>query len=168
MQKDVGKFGISDKRGRVETSPDPYLPLEGLKEPAYCRDCHAVYRNKRWQLGTPGTSDTGLVETVCPACRKTAEGYAQGVMTLSGDYLWKHEAEILNMLRHAEERVRAKNPLERILRMEREGEALVIETTAEKLVEHLGRALHKAHRGELRVNWGDGHEVCRVNWERMN
>jgi hypothetical protein len=60
----------------------------------------------------------------------------------------------------------AKNPLERIMRMEREGDNLVIETTEEKLAEHLGRALNKAHQGELKIDWSDEHSLCRVTWER--
>ena len=49
MRKDA-KFGISDKRGRASTTPDPYAADAALKEPALCRDCHALYRNKRWAI----------------------------------------------------------------------------------------------------------------------
>ncbi len=62
----------------------------------------------------------------------------------------------------------AKNPLERIIRVAREGDELVIETTEQKLAEHLGRALHKSHQGELKVSWTEEHSVCRVTWERMS
>ena len=34
--------------------------------------------------------------------------------------------------------------------------------------EHLGRALHKSHQGELKVSWSEDHDVCRVTWERLN
>ena len=170
MQRDVGKFGISDKRGRVKTSADPYLPEEGLKETTLCRECHAVYRNKRWYLDPAayrepeGRTDTPW--TTCPACQKIAENYPEGVVTLRGDYLWRHEEEIRNILRNEEEKARAKNPLERIMRMVREGDALIIETTEEKLAEHFGRALHKAHQGDLKVSWTQEHSLCRVTWER--
>lgn len=173
MQKHVGTFGISDKRGRTATSTDPYQTPLGSNEPARCSQCQAVYLNKRWQQESSATTEkkashkSELRSVVCPACRKTADGYVQGVMTLRGSYLWTHVTEICNLLRHAEERVRVKNPLERILRMEQEGDTLVIETTADKLVEHLGRALHKAHQGELHVTWNDGHEACRVQWARQ-
>jgi len=52
------------------------------------------------------------------------------------------------------------------MRMEREGDALLVETTEEKLAEHLGRALRKAHQGLLDVNWTSDHSICRVHWER--
>ncbi len=170
MQRDVGKFGISDKRGRVKTSSDPYLPGEGLKETSLCRDCHAVYRNKRWSLDQEvydSLKDEGSsLWTSCPACQKRAEKYPEGVVTLRGDYLWEHEEEIRNILRNEEKKAMAKNPLERIIRMDREGDALVIETTEEKLAEHFGRALHKSHQGDLNVSWTQEHSRCRVTWER--
>lgn len=171
MQKSVEKFGISDKRGRILTNADPYQERQGNGAAARCIQCHAVYRNKRWSMEPLShEKETGAEEdlhpVVCPACRKTADGYPQGVMTLRGAYLWAHEAEIGNLLRHAEERSQARNPLERIIRMERAGESLLIETTTEKLAEHLGRVLHKAHHGELHLVWNDGHDACRVEWSR--
>lgn len=170
MQKDVRKFGISDKRGRVKTNEDPYIPEAGLKEPAICTHCGALYRNRRWQVDAQAAAaekgNPQVMEITCPACQKIAERYAEGVVTLRGDYLWHHEEEIRNILRNEENRAMAKNPLQRIIRMEREGDELIIETTEEKLAEHLGRALHSAHQGELSVKWSDEHDVCRVLWER--
>lgn len=170
MQKDVGKFGISDKRGRSRTSVDPYLPQGGLKEPALCSSCQALYRNKHWELDQEAVAAAraagDLTEVTCPACQKIAESYPEGVVTLSGDYLWDHEAEIRNLLANEEEKVRGRNPLERIMRMTRDERSLVIETTEKKLAEHLGRAIHKAHQGELKVTRGDDQGACRVYWER--
>lgn len=170
MQKDVGKFGISDKRGRIRTSVDPYLPPGGLKEPALCGSCQAFYRHKRWELNPEAVKvakAAGEVsEVTCPACQKIAEGYPEGIVTLRGDYLWAHEAEIRNLLANEEQKARAKNPLERIMRMTREADHLTIETTEKKLAEHLGRAMHKAHHGDLKVSRSDDQAACRVEWER--
>lgn len=171
MRKDA-KFGISDKRGRVNTSADPYRPEEGLKETSLCSGCHALYRNKRWYLDVDAFEKAKLDADVhwvtCPACRKITENYPEGVITLSGEYVWNHEEEIRNILKNEENKAMAKNPLERIMRMEREGNALLIETTEQKLAEHLGRALHKAHQGDLEVSWTGDHAVCRVRWERAD
>jgi NMD protein affecting ribosome stability and mRNA decay len=170
MQRDVNKFGISDKRGRVKTSADPYLPAGGMKEVALCQGCHALYRNKRWYLDPEAfaaESAEGAPHWVtCPACQKIAERYPEGIVTLKGEYFWEHEEEIRNILKNEESKAMAKNPLERIMRMNREGDDLIIETTEQKLAEHLGRALHRAHQGDLKVSWSQEHAVCRVDWER--
>lgn len=169
MRKNTS-FGISDKRGRASTTPDPYAADQALKEPAVCTDCHAMYRNKRWMTDPVAYSlavnDRQTRKVTCPACRKTADGYAEGIVTLAGEYLVEHEEEIRNILKNEEERIRARNPLERIMRMETTGDELRIETTEQKLAEHLGRTLHRAHQGELQVNWSGDHAVCRVHWER--
>ena len=170
MNKDVQKFGISDKRGRSRTSDDPYRPQEGLKEMAVCESCKALYRNKRWYLD-PAVANAALAHgrahpVICPACQKMADHYPEGLVTLQGEYLWDREEEIRNILHNEETKAMAKNPLERIMRLDREGDVLVIETTEQKLAEHLGRALHKAHQGILHVSWADDHSVCRVNWHR--
>ena len=88
-------------------------------------------------------------------------------MTLSGSYLWKHEEEIQRILKNEEHKALAKNPFERIIRSHRDNDKLVIETTENKLAEHLGRVLHKAHQGELNISWSGDPDICRVSWERM-
>ena len=161
----------SDKyRGRNKRNTDPYVMEEGLPEPTVCTVCHAIYRNKRWYLKEQEYVEVRESEeshkTVCPACRKMKELYPEGVVTLKGNYLWKHEEEIINILRSTENNAMGKNPLERIMSIKPEGDEMVIETTEEKLAEHIGRALHRAHQGELKIDWSDNHSLCRVTWER--
>jgi hypothetical protein len=74
----------------------------------------------------------------------------------------------MNILRNTESTAMAKNPLERIMSIKPEGEALIIETTEEKLAEHIGRVLHKSHQGQLDITWSDNHSLCRVTWERTD
>jgi NMD protein affecting ribosome stability and mRNA decay len=170
MQKDIRKFGTSDKRGRVNTSNDPYRAQTGLPEPALCSECGAVYRKKRWFLDAEEAAQLKRSDAtrrvVCPGCRKINDRYAEGFVALHGAYLWQHEAEIRNMIRNEEHKAMAKNPLGRIISMERSADDMLIETTEEKLAEHLGRALHKAHQGEIKVTWANDHAVCRVDWRR--
>jgi NMD protein affecting ribosome stability and mRNA decay len=170
MQRNVEKFGISDKRGRTRTSNDPYVPESGMKEPAVCRKCHSIYRNKRWHLQPHAAAtlmnDPSTQIVCCPACLKIAEHYPEGIVTLRGDYLWEHEKEIRNILSNEAERVMAKNPASRIMQMTRQDGSMVIETTEQKLAEHLGRTLNRAHHGDLQVNWSSSPRICRVSWER--
>ncbi|MDT8441379.1 MAG: BCAM0308 family protein [Desulfuromonadales bacterium] len=170
MQRNVGKFGISDKRGRKRTSDDPYLPETGLREPSVCQSCHALYRQKRWQLDPQEVkrleTSSEVYWVTCPGCQKAAENYPEGILTLRGDYLWNHEQEIRNILTNETERVTARNPVARIMQVTAVEDALVIETTEQKLAEHLGRALSRAHSGDLQVEWSGAPRICRVNWER--
>jgi hypothetical protein len=171
MKKDVRKYGTSDKRGRQQTSLDPFMPQEGLKEPSLCTTCKTVYQQKHWTLDLEAyrrlETDPKANWINCPACQKIAAGYPEGIVTLSGSYLWKHEEEIQRILKNVEHKALAKNPFERIIRSHRDNDKLVIETTENKLAEHLGRVLHKAHQGELNISWSGDPDICRVSWERM-
>ncbi len=171
MNKEKRKFSTNDKRDRTQTSKDPYISDQAMKEPSVCTSCNALYRNKRWSLDPQAAENFETkgeaIWVTCPACKKIAESYPEGVVTLRGEYLWQHEEEIFNMLKNEEATAMAKNPLERIMSMSREEDTLIIETTEEKLAEHLGRALHKAHHGDLQVSHDSDHRVCRVTWERQ-
>ena len=87
------------------------------------------------------------------------------MVVIRGD-LWQLEEGICRLFKHEEAKARVKNPLERMICMEKRGEFLVIETTEEKLAEHLGRAAHKAYQGELQVQRGEENRICRINWKR--
>ncbi len=164
------EYEIHNSQDRPVRSADPYLPGEGMKEPALCSGCKAIYRNKRWYFKEKEFTelkDNGAVRWVmCPACQKTADRYPEGIVTIKGDYLWQHRDEILNILHNTENTAMAKNPLERIMQIKPEGDALIVETTEEKLAEHIGRALHKAHQGDLNITWSNDNAFCRVTWER--
>jgi hypothetical protein len=171
MKRDVRKYGINSKRGRLQTRQDPFMAEETPKDPSLCTSCKTVYRHGHWALD-PATynrlaADPATNQINCPACQKITAGYPEGIVTLSGSYLWKHEAEIRRILRNAEQKALAKNPFERVIRKHRDSDKLVIETTDRKLAEHLGRVLHKSHRGELQISWSGAPGTCRVNWERM-
>ncbi len=172
MQRNVQKFGFSDKRGRTRTTPDPYLAEAALKEPAVCQTCQAIYRQKRWQLdpmlAARLTHDPAAHWVTCPACQKAAGHYPEGILTLRGSYLWNHEEEIRRILTNTADRIGLRNPLERVIRIDRREESLVIETTDNKLAEQLGRTLQKAHSGELQIDWQGSPVVCRVQWERWH
>jgi hypothetical protein len=70
------------------------------------------------------------------------------------------------MLNNEAERVMVRNPIVRIMRIEKSGANLVIETTEQKLAEYRGRILHHAHNGDPQVASSGSPGVCRLNRER--
>jgi len=172
MERNFEKFAFTGKRGRPPKNLDPYQTEDTVKEPAICQKCNAVYQGKHWQFdGEKAESlqhSSQVMWVTCPACTKIEDHYPEGFMTLKGDYLWAHEEEIRNLLRNEAEAVMNTNPLSRIMQIKADNGALVIETTEQKLAEHLGRSLTAAHSGELNVQWSKAPKVCRVEWERWN
>jgi len=160
-------------RKNVDRETDPYIPRKSPSAVGICPKCRAIYRNKRWFLDekefavlTRKGAGTGVAWAKCPACRKIADGFPAGLVTLSGGYLRDHREDILNLVRNEEKRAMGFNPLERIIRVEEKGEALEIATTDEKLAQRIGREVRKACQGTVEYKWSEDSKLLRVNWAR--
>jgi NMD protein affecting ribosome stability and mRNA decay len=166
-QKWSGQKG--KKFGHVGRQEDPYLPVEG-QEAALCSQCHALYQGKRWFFdaklyGRLAGTDK-VREVLCPTCRKIKDRYPEGVLTLSGEFFTQHREEVIKLLEKEASRVGTRSVMDRIIQMVPEGDQLVVETTTEKLAQHLGRAIHKAYKGDLNFHWGEVDRLVRVYWSR--
>lgn len=156
------------KFGKVD---DPYLPWGGRHEIAICTTCKAIYQNKRWFFNEElyrqyfGRETTNRV--TCPSCKKIQDRYFEGVLTLEGEFFAQHREEIITLLNRESGRVSGKNPLDRVIKMIPEGDRrLVVETTTEKMAQHLGRAVYRAYKGDLDFRWSHMNKFVRVYWTR--
>jgi NMD protein affecting ribosome stability and mRNA decay len=158
------------KFGHVGRTEDPYQPVEG-QEASICSTCQALYQNKRWffdeKLAHKLAGSDKVKEVICPTCRKIKDHYPEGILTLSGDFLKEHRDEIVTLLKKETERVAGRSVADRIITMAEEGkDRLVVETTTEKLAQHLGRAVYRAYKGELDFRWSEMNKFVRVYWSR--
>jgi NMD protein affecting ribosome stability and mRNA decay len=156
-------------RKNVDRTKDPYIPRKGAHDVGVCPECHAISRKKRWHLNEAeyaSLARTGAVLRRCPACRKIADGFPSGVVTLRGGFLRTHRDEILAIVRNEERRARDTNPLERIMAIrERDGSVEVL-TTDEKLAQRIGREIRKAYHGTASYKWSEDASLLRVDWSR--
>jgi NMD protein affecting ribosome stability and mRNA decay len=156
-------------RKNVDRTKDPYIPRKGPLEVGVCPECHAISRKKRWYVDEAeyvSLARTGAVLRRCPACRKIADGFPSGVVTLRGKFLQTHRDEILAIVRNEERRARGTNPLERIMDIRDGGESVEILTTDEKLSQRIGREIRKAYHGTASYKWSEDANLLRVNWAR--
>ena len=157
-------------RRKVEVYKDPYIPDMKPGGVAQCRECRSVYAGQRWELESQAAQDLAKAEcvsdTLCPACQKIRDRMPGGIVNLSGEFLGRHEEEIVNLLHHENNQAMHINPLERIMDIEHSDGNLLIYTTNEKLAQKLGRAVHKAYSGTVEYKWSKGTKLARVNWHR--
>ena len=156
-------------RKNVDRTKDSYLPRKGPLDVGVCPDCHAISRKKRWYMDEAeyeSLARTGVVLRRCPACRKIADGFPSGVVTLRGRFLQTHREEILTIVRNEEHRARETNPLERIMEIRDGDESVEILTTDEKLAQRIGREVRKAYQGTVSYKWSEDANLVRVNWAR--
>jgi NMD protein affecting ribosome stability and mRNA decay len=166
----IKKMQTMNKRKSMDSAGDPYLQKMGNSEMAICKKCRAVYHNKRWYLDDElyqkkaSLKDTERI--LCPACLKIKDKFPGGVVRLTGEFLYKHKEEIMNLIRNEEERARGFNPLERIMEVSKIKKGMEITTTNEKLAQRIARSLERAYQGSVEYKWSSGTKLLRAEWER--
>lgn len=161
------KRGLAEKGQRANRSTDAYLPQMGIKEPAICARCGAVYKNKRWSVDDGVLEKSaGVAKVDCPACRRIIEKNPAGIVSMSGKYFLEHKDEIINMVKKVETRSGLKNPLGKIIDITAGKGSMTVTTTEDKLAQKIGREIYKAHHGELHYRWSHEEHFVRVEWSR--
>ncbi|MGM0381836.1 MAG: BCAM0308 family protein [bacterium] len=157
-----------EKSGKRDTddSGDPYLNEQPEKEPAVCEECNNIYENKQWYLPTRSDLDPDQIEekVVCPGCRKVSDNYYHGELMISGKFVVPHRKEISHLIENEVARGQEKNPLQKLVEVSEEEGEIVVRTTNGKLAERLGRALHRAYKGNIEIEKTE--KPTRVYWER--
>jgi len=142
---------------------DPYRYRQKLKEPTVCPECKAVVQNGHWSWAEV---PAGANRQICPACLRIRDRVPAGYLTLRGEFLSLHEAEIMNLIRNHVERERTRHPLKRIMQSLKQDESLVVTFTDAHLARGVGEAIYKAYDGELDIHYTKDDVILRVNWSR--
>ena len=163
---------VSMTRDQFADVDNPYRESTHHPDHTLCAQCGALVLNQRWVIDEEqrrlAVASGAARQVTCPACSKTREEVPQGIVTLRGGYWREHRTDLIPLIRHQEEETLQDNPLERILSLREEDGCLVIETSTEKLAQKIGRAIHKAHKGEIDYQWGDGNHLARIFWYRAS
>ena len=145
-----------------EHNHDPYKSRRKLREPSVCPVCKAVFRAGRWQWADAYPLDAH--EEMCQACRRIRDNCPAGVVTLKGGARYAGHEEILNLVRNVEQAEKAEHPLNRVMKIERQADTLVVTTTGLHLARRLGEAVRNAYKGSLDWHYNEGSCLAQVNW----
>ena len=143
---------------------DPYKARKKPHAPLLCPKCGAVNVGGRWQWAKE--KHEGLEEELCPACHRIHDNFPAGEVILSGSFLAKHAREIIDLARNTEKAEREDHPLQRIVSIKEDGDALVISTTDIHLPRRLGHAIVDAHKGDLDTHYDREGYFVRIEWRR--
>ncbi len=159
---DKGAYGRKDRMVKTKRH-DVYRERKKWPEPTRCVSCGAVFVKGRW---TWETAAPDANEAVCPACRRVADHYPAGQVTLRGPFFEAHREELMNLLHNVEAQEKGGHPLERIMTLQEHDDHTEVTTTGIHLARRMGDALFRAYEGDLSVDYGDGEKSVRVQWQR--
>ena len=167
------KYSNATFTKRVDHEAGRHRPPRASSEPAVCKECGAVYVNRRWTAGS-STSTNSQDErfrpakiTLCPACKQERTGEPRGFVFLDGDFFSAHGEEIEQLLRNEAMRAAEDNPLARAMAFKRGGgHKLTVSTTTEHLAQRLGHAVEKAFGGSVHYDFSHENKLARVTWRR--
>jgi NMD protein affecting ribosome stability and mRNA decay len=149
---------------------DPYAEYKGGVEPAVCPSCKLIYKKKHWHRADAEAKlllkDKKTKLHKCPACRKIDDKYPLGVVNIKGDFLAEHFEDVVHLIKSEERRALQKNPLERLMKMDKVNGGLHVETTSDALALRIGRVLHRAYKGEAEFKFRYGNKYVEVDWSR--
>ena len=153
----------SQRRDKLirDESHDPTRPGGHLKDPAVCRECGATYIEGRWTW-RHGPAEAPRI--LCSACERIRDDYAAGFVTLRGGFAQSNRDDLLRLVRNTEEREKQEHPINRIIRIDEEPDAIRISTTEPHLAQAIGRALRSAYKGDLDFDFQE--DIVRVDWQR--
>jgi NMD protein affecting ribosome stability and mRNA decay len=164
MKRERGGFrGVQREQLLQGMGHDAYKAAEKLHEPTVCPECSAVFHRGRWSwAAAPEHAATAL----CPACRRIREHQPAGFVRLKGEFFDAHRDEVLKRVRHCEASEKREHPLQRIMRVEDDGDGLLVTTTDAHLARRIGDSLHDAYKGELKYRYSKDENLLRATWRR--
>ena len=140
---------------------DPYQAQQKLHEGTVCLQRGAVYHEGRWQW--VAGAQTALKQ-LCAAGRRINDKFPAGIVTLHGDFALEHKDEMIRLARHQEEFERKEHPLNRIVSIEEDAQAIVISTTDIHLPRRIGETITRAFHGETDAHFEEDGYFVRVDW----
>ena len=168
MDKGKGLIRAANRSGTMSGKAAPSERVSGrLAEPTVCERCGAIFSRRIWRRHHKVTA--ALLERAawrqCPACKQTRGGEYWGRVIVRGAFAVANEAAIRQRIQNVVARAQFTQPERRLVSADREGAALDVLTTSQKLAHRIVRELKKAFRGRTTYKWSDDGSLFAV-WER--
>ena len=144
---------------------DPYKSRQKLSGPTLCPDCKAVFSGGRWQWleDMPQPAHT----TTCPACSRVHDKVPAGILTVGGEFFQGHRDQIMNLVHNKIDAEKAQHPLKRLMDIEEHDDGSLVATfTDTHLPSDVGKALMRAYKGRVHIQYGQDEDLTRVEWTR--
>jgi NMD protein affecting ribosome stability and mRNA decay len=155
------------RRGRSHGPPVAPRTAPATGESTLCARCGAVYGHKTWRRSAVRLRRALAREappSICPACARVQIGRYRGRVVLRGRLVAPQEDAIRRRISNVAARARFTQPERRVVSVRREGDALEVRTTSEKLAHRIARELEKALGGRTCYVWSHRERSLLAIW----
>ncbi len=91
---------------------------------------------------------------------------AGGLIKISGKFLLDHEEDILNLIKKEGKLAKERNNNSHISDIKKDGQGILIKASDHNLAIRIGKAVHRAYKGELELKFREGEKFAEVIWRR--
>ena len=91
---------------------------------------------------------------------------AGGIIKISGKFLLDHEEDILNLIKKEGKLAEERNDHAHISEIQKDGQGILVKASDHNLAIRIGKAVHKAYKGELDLKFREGEKFAEVVWKR--
>lgn len=89
-----------------------------------------------------------------------------GLIKISGKFLLDHEEDILNLIKKEGKLAKERNSNSHISDIQKDGQGILIKASDHNLAIRIGKAVHRAYKGELDLKFREGEKFAEVIWKR--
>lgn len=170
----VRRGSIAPRRKRAPKDEQEF----GLAGKGYvmCSDCKSVFFDKAWHhlmdedKHFSAEKDTNIKFAVCPACNMLRNKMFEGEIVIKLNPLAENaiiKNDVLGAIKNSDEMARERDPMDRILWTEDNGDEIKIYTSENQLAVKIGKKLDSSFPGgQLKIEHSHGEDLIRVWWER--
>ena len=165
---------------RTQARREDVAPRDvGAKPGLYrCTNCSAIYHDKHWHsaalLLMPGSPlmHAEFADALCEECtlEKNRASRAiphSGEVVIEGTFTPTEHYDLLNLVRNVGHRAMARDPEDRIIRIEEQDGRIHIYTSENQLAVSIGKQVDHSHKGgELEITWSKTDKPVRVVWTK--
>lgn len=158
MTKGKGLIRSLNRSGSATGKLRPAEARTGrLPEPVVCDCCGAIFARRVWRRDANVTHALlgRAAWKTCPACRQTSRDEYLGRVLIRGDLARAKETAIRRRIANVAEHGERTQPERRIVSIERQGDALEVLTTSQKLAHRIVHELKKVFGGKASYAWSD-------------
>ena len=162
-----GLIRSMSRRGvKADKSPPVARKTSGIKEPAVCERCGAVFSRKTWRADRRPT--IAVLEratwTICPACEQIAGEQYFGKVAILGEGAAVPLDAIRRRIVNVARRASTTQPERRVVSEAWNGPTFEVLTTSQKLAHRIAHELKKAFGGTTSYHWSDEDGSLVATW----